>query len=157
VHGLSEKRVGELIDAYRGGLLDDVVPFWTRHAVDREYGGFMTCLDRDGTVIDTDKGVWQQGRAAWLFGELYNNVDPREEWLELARSGIDFLDRHCFDPSDGRMWFHVTRDGKPIRKRRYAYSESFAAIAYGEFAKATLSDGMRTKRGERSIALSITT
>jgi N-acylglucosamine 2-epimerase len=143
--GLSETRIRELIDLYRSGLLDDVVPFWTRHAVDREHGGFMTCLNRDGTVIDTDKGVWQQGRATWLFGKLYNNVEPRDEWLELARLGVDFLDRYCFDPADGRMWFHVTRAGNPIRKRRYAFSESFAAIAYGEFAKATSSDEYANK------------
>jgi N-acylglucosamine 2-epimerase len=138
--GLDDQRIEELIGVYRDGLLDDVVPFWVKHAVDREHGGFMLCLDRDGSLIDTDKGVWQQGRTAWLFGELYNNVEPREEWLELAQHGIDFIDRHCFDPSDGRMWFHVTREGKPIRKRRYAFSESFAAIAYGELAQATGSD-----------------
>ena len=34
------------------------------------------------------------------------------------------------------MWFTVTRDGKPLRKRRYAYSESFAAIAHAAMAKA---------------------
>ncbi len=100
----------------------------------------MMSLDRDGAVIDTDKGVWQQGRFTWLLGELYNNVEPREEWLELAKHGARFLDDHCFDSSDGRMWFHVTRDGKPIRKRRYAFSESFAAIAYGELFKATGED-----------------
>ena len=138
--GLNEQRTDELIGVYRDGLLNDVLPFWIRHAVDREHGGFLTCLNRDGSVIDTDKGVWQQGRAAWLFGELYNNVQPRDEWLELARHGIDFIERHCFDPSDGRMWFHVTREGKPIRKRRYAFSESFAAIAYGELAQAIGSD-----------------
>jgi N-acylglucosamine 2-epimerase len=140
VNKLTEQRIIDLIRIYRDTLLDDVVPFWMRHAVDREHGGFMTCLNRDGAVIDTDKGVWQQGRAAWLFGELYNNVEPREDWLELARHGVDFIDRHCFDPSDGRMWFHVTRDGHPIRKRRYAFSESFAAMAYGELAKATGSE-----------------
>ena len=134
---IDEHRADELITLYRDTLLDDVVPFWTRHAIDREYGGYTMCLDRDGTLIDTDKGVWQQGRAAWLFGELYNNVDRRDEWLELARHGVEFIDRHCFDPRDGRMWFHVTRDGKPIRKRRYAFSECFAAIAYGELAQAT--------------------
>lgn len=134
---LSAQHLAQLRETYRRGLLEDVVPFWMKHGVDRRYGGFMTCLDRDGTVIDTDKGVWQQGRAAWLFGELYNNVEPREEWLELARQGIEFLERYCFDPRDGRMWFHVTRDGQPLRKRRYAFSESFAAIAYGELARAT--------------------
>ena len=135
--GITPQRHEQLLRTYRDGLLDDVVPFWMKHGFDREYGGFMTCLNRDGTVVDTDKGVWQQGRAAWLFGELYNNVEPREEWLELARSGVEFIDRHCIDRDDGRMWFHVTREGKPIRKRRYAFSESFAAIAFGELAKAT--------------------
>ena len=132
-----EHRIGELISIYRDGLLNDTLPFWTEHAVDRDQGGFMLALGRDGTVIDTDKGVWQQGRFTWLLGELYNGVEPRDEWLELARHGIEFIDRHCFDPQDGRMWFHVTRDGRPIRKRRSAFSEAFAAIAYGEVAKAT--------------------
>jgi len=130
-------RIDELISTYRDGLLNDTLPFWMKNCVDREHGGFMMALNRDGSVVDTDKGVWQQGRFTWLLGELYNNVEPREEWLELAKHGAKFLDDHCFDPSDGRMWFHVTREGQPIRKRRYAFSESFAAIAYGELAKAT--------------------
>lgn len=130
-------RKDSLIATYRDGLLNDTLPFWTKHCVDREHGGFMMSLDRDGTVLDTDKGVWQQGRFTWLLGELYNNVEPRDEWLELAKHGARFIDEHCFDPADGRMWFHVTREGEPIRKRRYAFSESFAAIAYGELAKAT--------------------
>jgi N-acylglucosamine 2-epimerase len=139
---LSENRIPELIQVYRDGLLDDVLPFWMNHAVDDQYGGIMTSLNRNGTIIDTDKGVWQQGRFAWLLGELYNdprlaNHPEREQWLATAGRTLDFISTHCFDSSDGRMWFHVTRDGRPIRKRRYAFSESFAAIAYGEFAQAT--------------------
>ncbi len=134
---MDEARRQELLAVYRDGLLLDTLPFWVDHCVDRDQGGFMMSLDQDGTVIDTDKGVWQQGRFTWLLGELYNNVEPRAEWLELARHGARFLDQHCFDPADGRMWFHVTRDGQPIRKRRYAFSESFAAIAFGELAQAT--------------------
>jgi N-acylglucosamine 2-epimerase len=134
---MDELRRQKLFRCYRDGLLNDTLPFWTKHCVDREHGGFMMSLDRDGTVIDTDKGVWQQARFTWLLGELYNNLEPRDEWLELAKHGADFLLQHCFDPVDGRMWFHVTRDGRPIRKRRYAFTESFAAIAFGELAKAT--------------------
>jgi N-acylglucosamine 2-epimerase len=134
---MTPARIAELLAVYRDGLLHDVLPFWLRHAVDRECGGFITALHRDGSIVDDDKGVWQQGRFTWLLGELYNEVEPRPEWLELARHGADFLDAHGFDPADGRMWFHLTRDGRPIRKRRYAFSESFAAIAYGELAKAT--------------------
>ncbi|MEL6108054.1 MAG: AGE family epimerase/isomerase [Planctomycetota bacterium] len=122
---------------YRDGLFGDTLPFWIRHCVDREHGGFMVSLDQQGKVIDTDKGVWQQARFTWLLGELYNTVEPREEWLELALRGAQFLEQHCFDSNDGRMWFQVTREGRPLRKRRYAFTESFAAIAFGELAKAT--------------------
>ena len=117
---MDQQRIDELIAIYRDGLLGDTLPFWLPRSVDQKHGGFMTARDRDGSILDTDKGVWQQGRFTWLLGELYNNVEPREEWLELAKHGAKFLDDHCFDPTDGRMWFHVTRDGRPIRKRRYA-------------------------------------
>lgn len=122
---------------YRDGLLEDTLPFWMAHGVDRQFGGFFTALDRDGSLLDDDKGMWAQCRFAWLLGELYNNVEPNPAWLEAARRGIEFIDAFGFDAADGRMWFHLTRDGRPVRKRRYAFTESFAAIAYGEYAKAT--------------------
>ena len=92
--------------------------------------------DQDGSLIDDDKAVWIQGRAAWLLATLYNTVEPKLEWLEGSKTGIDFLNNHCFD-SDGRMFFHVTRDGQPIRKRRYYFSETFAVIAMSAYAKAS--------------------
>ena len=88
-----------------------------------------------GRYLDTDKGMWQQCRFTWLLATLYNNVEPREEWLAAARHGIEFISKHGFD-GDGRMWFHVTREGAPIRKRRYVFTETFGAIAYAACAKA---------------------
>lgn len=134
---MDDARKQALIECYRDGLLTDTIPFWTTHAPDEQHGGFFTALNRDGSVMDTDKSVWHQGRFTWMLGELYNTVEPNPEWLQLAKGGADFLEQHCFDESDGRMWFHVTREGKPIRKRRYAFSEAFAAIGFGEVAKAT--------------------
>ncbi|MCC9609160.1 AGE family epimerase/isomerase [Blastopirellula sp. JC732] len=142
---MNDARRSELLSLYRDGLLQNVVPYWLRHAVDRQYGGIMTAVNRDGSLLDTDKGVWQQGRFAWLMGKLYNQVERREEWLQQAEQTIQFIERHCFDSADGRMWFHVTREGAPIRKRRYAFSESFAAIAFAQYAKATGSDEYATK------------
>ena len=130
------KTIEEYTKIYKEGLLENIIPFWTKHCVDNEDGGFTFCLDRDGTVIDTDKGVWQTGRFTWMLGALYNEVEQREEWLKLAKHGVDFLDKHCFD-TDGRMFFIVDKKGKPIRKRRYVFSESFAAIAYAAYYKAT--------------------
>ncbi len=121
---------------YRTTLLDDVIPFWLKHGLDPAYGGILTALDRDGSVLDTDKSVWFQGRAAWMFATLYNTIERRPEWLEAARSSIQFSRRHCFAPN-GKMYFTVTREGQPLRMRRYVFSESFAAIANAAYARAS--------------------
>ncbi|MCU0710887.1 MAG: AGE family epimerase/isomerase, partial [Pirellula sp.] len=76
----------KLAAMYRDSLLADVIPFWLRHGVDHEHGGYLTALHRDGTVIDTDKSIWFQGRGAWMFATLYNTVEKRTEWLEASRS-----------------------------------------------------------------------
>lgn len=121
---------------YRTTLLDDVMPFWLRHGLDREHGGIITSLDRDGSILDTDKSVWFQGRAGWMFATLCNTVEPRAEWLEAARSCVDFTRRHGSSP-EGKMYFSVTREGLPLRMRRYVFSEAFAAISFAAYAKAT--------------------
>jgi N-acylglucosamine 2-epimerase len=124
-----------LADFYRDQLLDNTLPFWFPRCIDDDHGGFLHCLDRDGTVIDTDKSVWAQGRMAWLLATLHATVEPRPEWLAWSRSGIDFLRQHGFD-SDGQMLFQVTREGRPLRKRRYVFSEAFFAIALAAYARA---------------------
>jgi N-acylglucosamine 2-epimerase len=126
----------QLRDFYKKQLLEDTIPFWFPRSVDAEHGGYLLMRDADGSLIDDDKAVWVQGRAAWMLSTLYNTIESRQEWLDGARQGIEFLQQHCFD-EDGRMFFHVTRDGRPIRKRRYFFSETFATIAMAAYAKAT--------------------
>lgn len=120
---------------FKNGLVGDVLPFWLRHGLDREHGGVLTSLDRDGSVYDTDKSVWFQGRFGWLLGTVAVELEPRDEWLAGCRSCVDFLRHHCFD-GDGRMFFTVTREGHPLRKRRYAFSEMFAAMAFAAWSAA---------------------
>lgn len=126
----------ELESFYSDQLLKDTVPFWFPRSIDYECGGYLFMRDHDGTLIDTDKAVWIQGRACWLLATLYNTVEQKEEWLEGARIGYEFLKKHCFD-ANRKMYFHVDRIGNPIRMRRYFFSETFAAIAFAAYAKAT--------------------
>ena len=142
--GYSGLELDSLQEFYRRQLLDDTVPFWFPRSVDKEHGGFLLMRDAQGNLIDDDKAVWIQGRATWLLATLYNTVEPRQEWLDGAKSGIAFLNNHCFD-TDGRMFFHVTRDGRPIRKRRYFFSETFAVIAMAACAKASGDQQMAEK------------
>ncbi len=132
----SQQELIALRDFYKSQLLNDTIPFWFPRSVDKEYGGYLLMRDRDGSLIDDDKAVWIQGRAAWMTATLYNTIEQKQEWLQASKSGIDFLKKYCFD-TDGQMFFHVTRDGRPIRKRRYFFSETFAVIANAAYAKAS--------------------
>ena len=108
--------------------------FWVKNGWDHENGGCYTCLDRYGKVYSTDKSVWMQGRCAWTFSYLCNVYGIRQDWLEFAKSCLDFMEDHCINREAGnRMYFTVTAEGKPLRQRRYYFSESFYCISNAEF------------------------
>lgn len=123
-------------ESYKTDLTENIMPFWMEHGWDKVNGGVYTCLDRDGSLIDSTKSVWFQGRFAFICAYAYNNVEKNPMWLEAAKSTLDFIESHCFD-ENGRMYFSVTAEGKPLRMRRYVFSETFAAIAMSEYALAT--------------------
>lgn len=123
-------------ELYKADLVGDVLPFWLKHGWDKKHGGFYTCLDRDGSLMDSEKSVWFQGRAGWIFAAAYNYIEKKPEYLEASKSCVEFIERHCFD-TDGRMYYQVKADGTPVRKRRYVFSETFAVIAYAEYSVAS--------------------
>ena len=123
-------------ERYQEDLTQNILPFWLNHGMDRVHGGVYTCVDRDGTLIDSTKSVWFQGRFGFICAYAYNNVAANQDWLKASKSCIDFIENHCFD-ADGRMFFEVTADGQPVRKRRYVFSECFAAIAMSEYSLAS--------------------
>lgn len=128
------KRLSELREFYHKTLMEDIVPFWMNSdLIDKEYGGFITSVDREGKQYNEDKSVWFQGRCLWTFSKLCNTYGIREDWAEAADRGAEFLKKYCIDTEDGRMYFTVTRDGKPIRKRRYFFSESFLVVGLAEY------------------------
>ena len=124
------------LEKFKKELLESCVPFWLKNGVDKECGGVITCLDRKGEIYSEDKSVWMQGRAGWMFSYIYNNIEKKPEYLDFAKSCIDFATKYCID-EDGRMFFTVTRDGKPLRKRRYWFSETFYIMANAEYYMAT--------------------
>ena len=133
---MSTERFAELAELYRSTLLDNVLPFWEANSLDREHGGYFTCLDRSGAVFDTDKFIWLQNREVWMFSALYNRVEKRQSWLEAARHGAVFLAEKGRD-ADGNWYFAIDRAGNPLTHPYNIFSDCFAAMAFSQFALAS--------------------
>ena len=117
---------------YKTDLLNNILPFWYNHGIDFTRGGINDYLDRDGTHLSDEKGGWFQGRTAWTYSYVYNNIDKDERWLKAAEACARFLRTKCRRKSDGRYYFRVSGDGEPIIMRRYVFAEGFAAIGLAE-------------------------
>ncbi len=127
---------------YHEALLDAVIPFWQKYSIDRAYGGYFSCLDRDGTVYDTDKFIWLQARQVWTFSMLFNRLEQREQWLDIARYGIDFLRKHGRDV-EGNWYFSLDQQGNPLVQPYNIFSDCFAAMAFSEFSRASGDEACR--------------
>ncbi len=139
--------------AWVRGELDRCANFWLEHGMDREHGGVYTCLDRKGEIYSTDKSVWMQGRCGWMFAHLCHNYGVKQEWLDASKSCLDFMEKYCVNRGAGdRMYFTVTEDGKPLRQRRYYYSEAFYASANAEYYGVT-GDKVCLERARRAYNL----
>ena len=126
----------QLAEQYRSSLLEDVIPFWEKFSSDDENGGYFSCLDRKGNVYDTDKFTWLQARQVWMFSKFYLNLDRREEWLEIATKGKDFLRKYGRD-SKGDWYFSLTRKGAPLIQPCNIFSDCFAAMGFSQYALAS--------------------
>lgn len=126
----------ELEQQYRSELLDNVIPFWVENSQDTDFGGYFSCLDRKGDVFDTDKFIWLQGREVWMFSMLYNKVEKRQEWLDCAIQGGEFLKKYGHD-GNYNWYFSVDREGNPLVEPYNIFSYTFATMAFGQLSLAT--------------------
>ena len=126
----------EIQKRYEAELLERVIPFWEKHCIDRECGGYFTSLDRDGSVYDTTKYMWMQWRVVYMFGELYASKYRQERFIDIASQGFDFLYRHGRS-EDGSYYFALNRAGEPIIAPYNVFSDCFAAMGAAEMYRAT--------------------
>ena len=136
---INQATAARLSRTYRKHLLADVMPFWEVRTRDAECGGYLTCFDRSGNLTDTQKYVWFQGRQLWMFAALYNNIEKRADWLDLAKWGRDFIVAHAYAGS-GRWEYQLDREGNVTRGTISIYTDLFVLAGLCELALASGSD-----------------
>lgn len=132
-HTLDIRQYSEL---YKNELIHNILPFWLKHSKDEVNGGYFTCLDRTGKIYDTDKFIWLQGREVWCFSYMYQNVEAREEWVQMAKLGASFLEKYGRDEK-GNWYFSLTAEGKPLVQPYNIFSDCFATMAFAALDKAS--------------------
>ncbi|MEL6670757.1 MAG: AGE family epimerase/isomerase [Bacteroidota bacterium] len=129
-------RLQSFAELYRQELLAQVIPFWETHSLDREQGGYFTCLQADGRVFDRDKFIWLQARQVWTFAMLYQQVAANPAWMDIALHGADFLEKYGRDEK-GDWYFSLNQQGAPLVAAYNIFSDCFAAMAFGKLYQIT--------------------
>ncbi len=126
----------ELVRIYRSTLLDDIVPFWERYGVDREYGGLVTCLTDEGELVSGEKYTYSLARGLWTFSTLYSTMEPRDSWLDIASRTYRFLVEHAID-GNGDWVYAMERDGTVTEGPVSIWSDCFACYGLIGYAAAS--------------------
>ena len=115
-------------------LLEDVMSFWQRRSINTECGEYLTCLDHRGRGVRRQKKhTWLQVRQLWTLATLYCDLERREDWLDVARHGAEFLSRHDRD-SQGNWYYALDRQGRPLMQPFSVFSDGFAAMGFSALA-----------------------
>ena len=81
--------------------------------------------------------MWIQGREVWIFSKFYRDIERKPQWLQMAKSGAEFLLKNAMRKEDGRVYFSLTSDGRPVSLQRKIFSECFYVMAFAEYSRAS--------------------
>jgi mannobiose 2-epimerase len=119
-------------------LKDSVLPFWTRATWDQKFGGFLTRVDRTGNVIDSSEKIFiMQVRMLCSLAAAHRFGITDKGYLALAHKEFEYIVRTMWDHSNDGFFFSVTRDGKPLNKRKNTDFHAYAMIGLAEYYRAS--------------------
>lgn len=119
-------------------LLENILPFWMNHAVDRENGGFYGKIHNDLFVEkDAPKGGVLNARILWTFSAAYR-IYGRQEYLEIAQRAFNYIRNFFIDAESGGIFWLIDYTGNPIETRKQVYAQAFMIYAFSEYYRAVL-------------------
>jgi len=104
--------------------LVDILPFWTKHAVDSVNGSFHS--DLDGNWMPTGDTRYPSMIARHLFSySVAYYMDGREEQIEVADRIKDYLLTHAWDTLHGGWYDVLTVTGEPQQRTKSTFVQVY--------------------------------
>ena len=117
-------------------LVENILPFWMCHAVDRENGGFFGKIDCDGQIDrEAPRASVVNSRTLWTFSAACRLVGA--PYRATADWAYDYIVRKFWDAEYGGVYWMLDRQGNPLSDRKQIYAQAFAAYAMAEYYRAT--------------------
>lgn len=118
-------------------LRGNILPFWMKHTVDRERGGFYGEISNDLTVNrDAERGALLTSRILWTFSSAYRRYGDTD-YLQMAKWAYADLLKRFWDGQHGGLIWSASADGKPLRMRKQIYGQAFGIYALVEYYSAS--------------------
>jgi mannobiose 2-epimerase len=122
---------------FRKQLVGNILPFWIKHTVDRENGGFYGVVDCDLNVdkqapraaVIATRILWTYSAAARALG------DPA--YREMADWAYAYIVDKFWDKTYDGIYWMVDYQGNPISDRKQIYAQAFGAYALSEYFRLT--------------------
>jgi mannobiose 2-epimerase len=117
-------------------LRTNILPFWLKHAIDEQYGGFRGQIANDLTMDPVaHKGLILNARILWAFSKAFS-VYAEEVYRQTARRAYDYLTEHFWDTEfDGFFWL-LDYLGRPVESKKRIYGQAFTVYALAEYHRA---------------------
>jgi len=118
-------------------LTQKILPFWLKHTLDHERGGFIGRIG-DGCVPDphAEKSLILNTRILWTFSRAYR-FRPQPEYLQTAKRAFAYITHHFLDEKFGGFFWMLDCDGTPTDMRKCIYGQAFTLYAIAEYSRAT--------------------
>jgi len=129
--------VRDLRQQVESELLSDILPFWLKHTIDEEHGGFRGQISNNLTIdARADKGIILNARILWTFSRAYRAYrDP--VYLATAQRAYEYLTRFFWDQEFGGVYWMLDVDGLPRDTKKRIYAQAFTVYSLAEYFHST--------------------
>ena len=113
--------------------LDNILEYWSKHAIDQKKGGFIGQIDcNEYKNFEAEKGSVLNARILWSFSAAYA-ITKNEDHKRLAKKAFEYITTHFYDSEFGGIYWSINADTSPKDTKNQIYALAFTIYGMSEY------------------------